>query len=189
MQIVLFALHVLDQLGFVPIYQLAAQNGEAFGQFGERHALAPAATVHAARKSHGAALRGLVNRDDLQGELLILDGDTQQVLLLAAALGQRAGHRSDDPPLDLTLERARAIFGAVAVLQHEIDHGVVDLHQNIAPGDAVAQQNLVQFAPGNIAHGLRAELPKDHDLIEAVDEFRAEVLLDLGQIMIAAASR
>ena len=94
------------------------------------------------------------------------------------ALDDRRRDLRQQVPLDGTLERPGAELGAEALLDQEVDRGLVPLDRPGLHPEAAPAQDVRELLLQQAAHDFTAERLEDDDAVEAVEELRPERPLD-----------
>ena len=103
--------------------------------------------------------------------------DADEVAFLRRAVEEQPRERLNHEPLERALERSCAVARMEAALGDAVENSVVDLEQQPSANNPLANEQPVELTAGDLADRLRAELMKDDDTVDPVEELGTEELL------------
>src|SRR2546428_189642 len=110
----------------------------------------------------------------LHDELTVLRVDLDRIAIANGAIEDATGDTVLDLPLDDALEGACSKLRVVAHLSQQVSCSVGELQCDVPLGQAWAQ--AIDLDVHDVLHLLARDLMEDNDLINPVDELRAEAL-------------
>src|SRR5262249_55890696 len=127
----------------------------------------------------GWKVGGLVELHLLEGEVLAAPAHGHGVTLRELAAQDLLGQLVLDEPLDGALERARAVLRIPAVLDEELLGRLRDVEREAAPREPLLE--AAELDVDDALHLVAGQPAEDQDVVEPVEELRAEVLAHLLQ--------